>query len=53
VDLVSAFDWLGFVGVLLVAVLPLSFYTDFLPKLWRTWKGKRDKPESVISSIVR
>jgi len=31
-------------AVFIVCIFVLGFTVDFLPKLWRTWKGKRDPP---------
>ena len=39
--------------LLLLILLPLSLYVDFIPKLWRTWKGKREKSEFVDRSVTK
>jgi hypothetical protein len=51
IELEYAGGFLLFLLLLVPFLLPSSF-VEFIPKLWRTWKGKKDKPE-VNRSVTR
>ena len=43
----------GAVLLFLLMCLPWISLFDFLSKVRRTWKGKREKPESIDRSVTR